>query len=667
MTERIWLNVTMTLLSDAIFGAGYSIPGAEDIAVCKNDRGLPYLKGSTLKGLVRESVENLVDWAGLSTELPKELFGEEGWEGVTDGRRLQFTALQLLQAPEDPQACYQNRVFTALEQGTVKEGSLRMAACIRAGLEFGGQICCAKEDEELVRQAFAGVKWLGTLRSRGFGRVAFALERVAPAQPARSVLNATCLRYRLRTLLPVMIPNLSKSYGNNSETRGYLPGSVIRGMVLSQLAQQRPGWFEQNRRMLLSDEIRFLNAEPVGAPGALPAIMGFYGDKASDEMISVLNKDVMGKKRAGLGTNCSLEGNTVRFWSSRTSSAMRLNQRTAEDKEDKTLFQVRYLEQDQEFEGYIILPKASFAGVIGEVMQGHVWIGADRYQGYGECEITNLEAVDQPDWIQRYGYRQQSEVGTTLYLLLMAPTAMYNIWGENCGLDLELLKEQLGVEQLEIQACSTAMALFGGYNRTWKCRTKWERMYDRGSIFKLSCEKEAPSLEALQKIQEQGLGMRRAEGYGQVLFLRPELFEAIDRKAPLEQEASEKQQSVQQAVRRAKYRWVMEHSKGLYQNKFSKSQGGALQALCEKAKRRHGDCTELEEHLTKNLEKRGPEYRKRYVHVAALVKSVLESPLAETLSLPSAPDSVEERLQLLIMLFDHSRKMDQQDLQKGEV
>ena len=326
-----------------------------------------------------------------------------------------------------------------------------------------------------------------------------------------------------------------------------------------------------------------------------------------------------------------------------------------------------YLEQDQEFEGYIILPEASFAGVIGEVMQGHVWIGADRYQGYGECEITNLEAVDQPDWIQRYGYRQQSEVGTTLYLLLMAPTAMYNIWGENCGLDLELLKEQLGVEQLEIQACSTAMALFGGYNRTWKCRTKWERMYDRGSIFKLSCEKEAPSLEALQKIQEQGLGMRRAEGYGQVLFLRPELFEAIDRKAPLEQEASEKQQSVQQAVRRAKYRWVMEHSKGLYQNKFSKSQGGALQALCEKAKRRHGDCTELEEHLTKNLEKRGPEYRKRYVHVAALVKSVLESPLAETLSLPSAPDSVEERLQLLIMLFDHSRKMDQQDLQKGEV
>lgn len=666
MTERIWLNVTMTLLSDAIFGAGYSIPGAEDIAVCKNEQGLPYLKGSTLKGLVRESVENLVEWTGLSKQLPKELFGEEEWEGVTDERRIQFTSLQLLNPPKDSQICYQNRVFTALEQGTAKEGSLRMAACIRAGFAFGGQICCAQEDEEVVRQAFAGVKWLGTLRSRGFGRVAFALERVALVQPVGGILNATCLRYRLRTLLPVMIPNLSKSYGNSSETRGYLPGSVIRGMVLSQLAQQQPEWFEENRRVLLSDETRFLNAEPVGAPGALPAIMGFYGDKTGDEVISVLNADVMGKKRIGLGTNCSLEGDTVRFWSSRTSSAMRLNQRT-EAKEEKALFQVRYLEQNQEFEGYIILPEASFAGAIGEVLRGRVWIGADRYQGYGECEVTNLESVVQPDWIQQYGYRKQSEVGTTLYLLLMAPTAMYNAWGENCGLDLDWLKEQLGVEKLEIQVCSTAMACFGGYNRTWKCRTKWERMYDRGSIFKITCEKETPRLEALQKIQNEGLGMRRAEGYGQVLFLRPELFEAICWKAPLEQAASEQQQSLQQAVRRAKYKWIMEHSKGLYQNKFSKSQGGEIQALCEKAKQRHGDCTKLEEHLNKNLEARGPEYRKRYEHVAALVRLVLESPLSKTLQLPTAPDSKEERLQLLIMLFDHSRKMDLKDLQKGEV
>lgn len=656
MLERIWLNVTMTLLSDTIFGAGYSIPGGEDIAVCKNEQGLPYLKGSTLKGLLRESVENLVEWAALPENLPKELFGAEGWEGVTDERRILFSSLQLLCAPEDPQECYQNRVFTALERGIVKDGSLRMAACIRAGLAFGGRICCAKEDEELVRQAFAGIKWLGTLRSRGFGRVNFRLETAESNQPAKSVLNAKCLRYRLRTILPVMVPNLSKSHGNSSETRGYLPGSVVRGMVLSRLAQQRPEWFEQNRRVLLSDGMRFLNAEPTGAPGVLPAIMGFYGEKTGDDVTSVLTGDVMGKKRVSLGSNCSLNGDTIFFWSSRTSSAMRLNQRTEDAKDGKALFQVRYLDPDQDFEGYIVLPEPSFAEAISEVLQGRVWIGADRYQGYGECEVQKLEAVDQPDWVQQYGYRQQSEVGTTLYLLLMSPTAMRDEWGENRGLDLEQLKELLGVRDLGIAACSTAMAAFGGYNRTWKCRTEWERMYERGCIFQLDCKGESPKLEALQRIQAQGLGMHRAEGYGQVLFLRPELFEAIRKKAPLERRSDTEQQSQQRLVRCAKYKWVMEQSRMLYKNGFSKSQGGMLQALCEKAKRRHGNWAELNAHLEKNLTSRGPAFRKRYLHVDALVRSVLETPLSETLSLPAAPDTMEDRLQLLIMLFDHSRK-----------
>lgn len=661
MPERIWLNVTMTLLSDAIFGAGYSIPGGEDIAVCKNEQGLPYLKGSTLKGLLRESVENLVEWTGLSASLPKELFGAEDWEGVTDERRILFSSLQLLHAPKDPQECYQNRVFTALEQGTVKNGTLRMAACIRARLVFGGRVCCAKEDEELVRQAFAGIKWLGTLRSRGFGRVDFRLESTESTQSQKSALHAKCLRYRLRTILPVMVPNLSKSHGNSSETRGYLPGSVVRGMVLSQLAQQQPEWFEQNRRVLLSDEMRFLNAEPTGAPGVLPAIMGFYDDKTDNgetgnKVVSVLNDDVMGSKRASLGSNCSLNGDTVYYWSSRTSSAMRLNQRAADSKDGKALFQVRYLEQGQNFEGYIVLPEPSFAEAIREVLQGRVWIGADRYQGFGECEVEELEAVDQPDWVQQYGYRQQNEIGTTLYLLLMSPTAMRDDWGENRGLDLEQLKEQLGLENLEILACSTSIAVFGGYNRMWKCRTEWERMYDRGCIFKLDCKGESPKLEALQRIQAQGLGIRRGEGYGQVLFLRPELFEAIRKRAPLERTNDTEQQSQQQLVRRAKYQWIMDQSQTLYKNGFSKSQGGMLQALCEKAKRQHGDCTELNAHLEKNLTARGPAFRKRYMHVDALVRSVLNAPLSETLSLAAVPDSMEERLQLLIMLFDHSRK-----------
>lgn len=45
------LFIEMTLLSDAIFGNGLSIPGGEDIATQMDDQGFPYLKGNTLKGI----------------------------------------------------------------------------------------------------------------------------------------------------------------------------------------------------------------------------------------------------------------------------------------------------------------------------------------------------------------------------------------------------------------------------------------------------------------------------------------------------------------------------------------------------------------------------------------------------------------------------------------
>ena len=35
----VTIQVTMELLSDAIFGSGYSIPGGEDVAVCRDEGG----------------------------------------------------------------------------------------------------------------------------------------------------------------------------------------------------------------------------------------------------------------------------------------------------------------------------------------------------------------------------------------------------------------------------------------------------------------------------------------------------------------------------------------------------------------------------------------------------------------------------------------------------
>lgn len=50
MSRQVELQVRLELLSDTIFGSGHSIPGGEDIAVCQDENGYPYLKGTTLQG-----------------------------------------------------------------------------------------------------------------------------------------------------------------------------------------------------------------------------------------------------------------------------------------------------------------------------------------------------------------------------------------------------------------------------------------------------------------------------------------------------------------------------------------------------------------------------------------------------------------------------------------
>ena len=112
-----------------------------------------------------------------------------------------------------------------------------------------------------------------------------------------------------------------------------------------------------------------------------------------------------------------------------------------------------------------------------------VWLGADRYEGFGECAVSCLEQADSPEWMEKYGYHSGEKLGTDLYLLAVSPLTMLDEWGNPCGLDLKWLANQLGIENVEICFCATATAEFAGYNRTWKCSTPAVVMYDRGSIF----------------------------------------------------------------------------------------------------------------------------------------------------------------------------------------
>ncbi|MCD7886942.1 MAG: RAMP superfamily CRISPR-associated protein [Clostridiales bacterium] len=652
MSKRKTLRVTMELLSDTIFGSGFSIPGGEDIAVCQDGQGYPYLKGSTVKGLLRESLINWIAWNDGSQETVNALLGDEGWNGAADGRRIQITALTLERKPTDPADCFALRTFTSLEDNIVKEDTLRTAACIRAGQVFFGELTCDAGDVELLKNALRGIKWAGTLRSRGFGQVKVRCEKAQPMEKPAS-LRRNCIQYRLHTETPVFITDLSRSRENSYETRGYIPGSAVRGLVMSDLAARVPEWFETHKAQLLSEQTRFLDAMPVvGELAPLPSIRGFYEDKEEADFVSVLNGDVPpGYKRAKLGAFCALEGDAMRYWRAETDGVTRIQRNV--DEKDTEIFQNRYLSAGQMFEGYILADDPSVMEEITQSLPDVVWLGADRYEGFGKCSVTR-EAAERPAWIDAYGCQALEPGEKELYLLAVSPLTMLDDRGEPCGLDTHRLAELLGVETVEVTGCSTSLAEFSGYNRVWESRVPAVQMNDRGSIFRLECST-PPAPDALREIELQGLGIRRAEGFGQVLFLRRSRFDALRQKAAA-QTTERVTASATGELRRARYRWVMAHSDAVSQAKLSRSQLGVVQSLCEKARDNGGDWSELDNYLEKNLHGRGAKHGSRFKEINELVRRVLETPLSETLGTPRAEDTQKERLKLLCLLFDYSRK-----------
>ena len=194
------MKVKIELLSDAIFGSGQSIPGGEDIAVLHDAYGFPYISGSSIKGILREEMENYFQWTREADALKRigEIFGLAGdksdlnkMEKESEGRLTVSDFMLPLKVRkavaeelgiQDEDTRQQNmeevleiftniRTFTRIEDGRSKEGSLRNARCVNKGWIFEGEVLCQKEDEALVRECLSYVKWLGTMRTRGFGNV----------------------------------------------------------------------------------------------------------------------------------------------------------------------------------------------------------------------------------------------------------------------------------------------------------------------------------------------------------------------------------------------------------------------------------------------------------------------------------------------------------------
>ncbi len=201
--------VRVELLSDMIFGSGETIPGFLDCEVLYDEYGLPYFKGKTHKGKLREEFEHICnclrkrildrneessekDWLARMTD---KLFGREGHFTY---QTLKFSDLevseelkQIIGAMVDDKEnnIFKEDVLTSLtsvhyftsinDKGVAEKGTLRKMRVINKGLTMYGSIYTPEEllpeEEAVLSAAIASLKHLGTMETRGKGHVSCGL------------------------------------------------------------------------------------------------------------------------------------------------------------------------------------------------------------------------------------------------------------------------------------------------------------------------------------------------------------------------------------------------------------------------------------------------------------------------------------------------------------
>nr|WP_272507485.1 RAMP superfamily CRISPR-associated protein [Clostridium aestuarii] len=191
-------------MSEAIFGSGQSVPGSVDLEIVYDEYGLPYLKGKTFKGNLRDEVFKLIRVLEKYYEKKdyfkygEGLFGKEN-DGTEGWKKLKFSNCELdknvramlkygisnkqFSQNDILKALTNDRSFTSIEKdGYAKEGSLRQFRVIKKGLKFKVDLYCEKALNDIELGLLAGgvstLRHIGTMRTRGKGEILAKLKQI---------------------------------------------------------------------------------------------------------------------------------------------------------------------------------------------------------------------------------------------------------------------------------------------------------------------------------------------------------------------------------------------------------------------------------------------------------------------------------------------------------
>lgn len=503
--------------------------------------GFPYIQAKTFKGLLRESCLEVCEMLGYENyNLIDELFGTEG--APTSGV-LAFNDLKIFEYHQIEEELGQDNLlkkntvrefFTVVRQqtsindktGTAKDKSLRKYRLIKEGVVFETTIeNIPKGKEDFLKKALLNLRYIGTRRNRGFGKVKFESitndEMTDKTEPLpikydSSEKKQAKLNFEIETFDTLI---LSKIIGeqNTVNTEQFIPAVKIRGVVAGLIINNenlfgtKAHQNENFKNIILSGSVKYNNAFKENLQ-PIPKIYGYDKTKTNSnaEFISEVPKPLKGFQGFAKINDKELKPDTVdtvfSFHSSRCKN--RLAGRSTE--EDGAIFYYEAIDKNQVFKCEIqgICSDLEYIKGLLEQKGGIHRIGRSKSAQYSRVKFNKFEIAE----------IQKKAIGTksTVYIVFQSPVIVYNEFGTAIP-DLKVLKNELSQysDKIEKVQMFSSPDWVENYMGTWQSKTPRESAFAVGTTLKVDFFDKCN----MKNLEYEGLGEHKNEGYGRLKLM----------------------------------------------------------------------------------------------------------------------------------------------------
>jgi CRISPR-associated protein Csx10 len=353
------------------------------------------------------------------------------------------------------------------------------------------------------------------------------------------------ITYRIKLLEPTLVTSLDGD-PNSATAFDYLPGSVLRGAIIGKYLRTKnltSSQFDaadaEARRLFFNGTARYLNGYPVEKnQRSLPVPQSWQHKKGNDKEIFDFaveshngEEDANGNPIQWQGVEkpfCLLQENEDQ--GAAKARLVKLDRlisvHTARDRkygrartESGAVYRYEALQAGQTFEAAILCDDADVS-ILRPLLKGEVSLGGSRSGGYGRVMFE--QAQEATNW-REVGHTLQPADDSKLIITLLSDALLRDMNGQfvaGPGTVTTVLSSGSGNIPLMLRRDETFLrgTTIGGFNRKWGLPLPQVQAVKMGSVFVYdSPQGDAAALRTLlDNLEKQGIGERRAEGFGRM-------------------------------------------------------------------------------------------------------------------------------------------------------